>query len=224
MLVVQYSRMDHPAPIKGNAAVMWNKWRLLDDRELYDVKLDPAQERNAAAHHPQVVEKMREHYERWWADVQPRVNELSDITIGSPAEPVTLLSPADWQDVFLDQQKQVRDGMERNGWWGLDVSRDGEYAFELRRWPREADLPLDAAAPAWKGADGEFPPGRALAIAEATLRVGDHTETQSVRAGDRFVQFTVRVKAGTTRAQTWFRDRSGGDLCGAYYVYVERVP
>lgn len=222
MLVVQYSRMDHQQPIKGNAAVLWRKWRLLDGERLYDVSRDPGQEQDIAEQHAGIVVQMRDHYERWWNDIEPRVNVLSPITIGSKAEPVTLLSAADWQDVFLDQQKQVRDGPNRGGAWGLEVARDGVYAFELRRWPREADVPLSAGVPAWKGVDGELPAGQALPIAKASLQVGDHTVDAEVGAEDRFARFKVPLKAGPITAQTWFRDADGQELCGAYYVYVSR--
>ena len=220
MLVVQFSRMDHQQPIKGNAAVLWKKWRLVDDKQLYDVSADLKQENNIADQHPDIVEKMRAHYEKWWTDIEPRVNEFTRITIGSTEEPLTLLSAADWQDVFLDQQAQVRNALNRSGPWGLNVARDGEYTFELRRWAREADLPLSAPAPHWKGVDGEMPAGKALPIARAMLKVGDHTSTAEVTPDDKFIRFTLPLQAGNTRAQTWFFDADDRKLCGAYYVYV----
>lgn len=222
MLVVQFSRMDHPVPIKGDAAVLWKQWRLLNDRELYDVAADPGQEHDVADAHPEVVKKMREHYAKWWAAIEPRVNTFSDIIVGSEAEPVTILSAADWQDVFLDQQLQVRKGEPRGGAWGLEVARGGEYEFELRRWPREADMPLTAGLPAFKLVDGELPPGVALPIAKAKLRVDDVEQSRDVKPENKAVSFTVSLKKGAVKAQTWFYDASGKELCGAYYVYVQR--
>jgi len=221
MLVVQFSRMDHPSPQKADAAVLWKKWRLLPDRALYDVANDPAQEHDVAEKHPEIVEQMRAHYDRWWAEIEPRVNEFSNLIIGSEAEPITVLSPADWQDVFLDQQLQVRRGLLRSGPWGLEVARDGTYVFELRRWPREADLPLTGGAPPFEGGDGRLPAGTPLPIANAKLRVGAFEQVQEVREGDTFVRFIVPLKKGTTKAQTWFYDAQENELCGAYYVYVQ---
>lgn len=225
MLVVQFSRMNRPEPLKGDATVMWSKWRLVGDDKgwaLYDVGKDLAQEHDVAEAHPQVVNKMREHYDGWWADVEPRVNEFSRIPIGAEAEPVTLLSAADWQDVFLDQQFQVRSGPNRSGPWGLEVARDGEYTFELRRWPREADVALGAGVPPFEAVDGVYGEGKALPIAKAKLRIGDKEWTQDVEDGDKAVRFAVPLKAGYTQAQTWFYDAEGNQLAGAYYVYVER--
>ncbi len=222
MLVVQFSRMGEPAPKKGEAAVLWKRWRLLNDRELYDLAADPMQDRDVASEHPEIVAKMREHYDAWWADVEPAVNTLSDITIGSEAEPLTLLSPADWQDVFLDQQRQVRRGEAKSGPWGLDVARDGTYVFELRRWPREADAALAAALPVFRQVDGELPEGTALPIARAKLRVGTFEQMRDANPGDTFVRFDVPLKKGPTKAQAWFYDAAGKELCGVYYVYVQR--
>jgi arylsulfatase A-like enzyme len=223
MLVVQFSRMSGAVPQRGDAAVLWKKWRLLvKNGELYDVATDLAQERNVAKNYPDVVAAMRKHYDGWWADVEPRVNVLSRLVIGSDAEPLTLLSPADWQDLLLDQQMQVRTALARNSHWNLEVARDGEYTFELRRWPREADLPLRAGAPPLKGVDGELPPGKALAIAEARLKVGDAEFRAPVGANDKLVRISLPLTKGDVQAQTWFYDDAGKELCGAYYVYVER--
>ncbi len=222
MLVVQFSRMDHPVPIKGDAAVLWKRWRWLEGKKLYDLSSDPGQERNVADAHPDIVARMREHYEKWWADLEPNLNTFSDLTIGSDAEPVTLLSAADWQDVFLDQQRQVRAGLTRGGPWGLEVARDGQYVFELRRWPREANVPLTAGLPPFKQVDGTLQEGVALPIAKAKLRVGTFEQSREVKPDDTSVSFVVPLNKGKSKAETWFYDAAGKQLCGAYYVYVQR--
>src|SRR5262245_21262140 len=43
MVVTQFSRMNAPAPKKGDACVLWKRWRLVADKELYDLATDPAQ-------------------------------------------------------------------------------------------------------------------------------------------------------------------------------------
>jgi arylsulfatase len=116
----------------------------------------------------------------------------------------------------------VRTGLPRNSHWNLEVARDGEYVFELRRWPREADIPLRAGVPPFKGIDSGLPEGKALPIAKAKLKVGDVEMTLPVTADDKLVRFSVPLKKGDVQAQTWFYDDAGKELCGAYYVYVER--
>lgn len=223
MLVVQFSRMNAPVPKEGDAAVLWGRWRLVNDAELYDIKADPGQKHNVAGKHPDVVSRMRAHYDRWWADVAPKVNDFSRLSIGASDQGPTLLSPCDWQDVFLDQQRQVRRGERKNGTLGLDVEQAGEYEFELRRWPRESGLALAAPAPAYQGVDGSYPPGEALPIASARLRVGKTELAKPAAEGSAAVTFRLRLDAGTTDLKTWFLDARGEELCGAYYVEARRL-
>jgi arylsulfatase A-like enzyme len=64
-LVVRFSRMDHPSPTRGDACVMWRSWRLVQDKELFDLRTDPVQERNLFGQYPEVVARLREHYTTW---------------------------------------------------------------------------------------------------------------------------------------------------------------
>jgi hypothetical protein len=132
------------------------------------------------------------------------------------------VSAADWQDVLLDQQLQVRTALPRNSHWNLEVARDGTYVFELRRWPREADLPLRAGAPPFEGVDGGLPEGKPLPVVRARLKLDGVEFSQPVGADQKHVRFSVPLKKGNVQAQTWFYDEPGADLCGAYYVNVER--
>jgi arylsulfatase len=222
MLVSQFSRMNAPQPAKGDAAVMWKKWRLVSDKELYDIAADPGQKTNVIEQHADIAAKMRAHYDKWWAEVSPRVNEFSAITVGDDHENPTMLSPADWADSFLDQSAQIRAGLQRNGPWHVEVAKAGEYEISLRRWPVEADLSLRAAVPSWKGGDGVFTPGIALPIAKAKLKVGVQEQSLDTKEPDKAATFTLKLPAGGTQIQTWFYDEQGKELCGAYYVYVRR--
>jgi arylsulfatase len=224
MLVVQFSRLDAPRPRKGDAAVLWRRWRLVQDKELYNLDTDPAQTNNVIGRHPEIAAQMRAHYERWWASVEPRVNEHSAITIGSDAENPLQLSPADWEDSFLDQGEQIRRGLRRNGVWNIEVAQPGEYEIELRRWAREVDQPLSAALPPVQFEEAQFPAGVALPIAKARVHIGEFDLSRDVSDADHAAVFTVKLPSGRTRLQTWFYDKNGDALCGAYYVYVTRKP
>ncbi len=221
-LVIQFSRMNAPRPRKGDACVLWKRWRLVNDQELYDLAADPGQKTDVAAKHPEVLSKLRAHYETWWARVEPRANEFERVVVGSDAENPVLLSPCEWQDVFLDQSRQVRIGEAKNGPWEIEVARDGEYEIELRRWPAEADLPIRAGVPPTKVADGELAAGKALPVAKARLKVGEFDESRAVGETDKAATFAVRLKAGPAELRTWLSDAEGRELCGAYYVHVRR--
>lgn len=222
MLVIQFSRMNVGRPQWGDAAVLWNKWRLLSNTRLYDVSKDPGQERDVISQHPEVAARMRSHYERWWKEVNPRLDSFLPVHIGSLQENPTLVSPTEWADVFLDQGNQIRRGERRNGMWHILVEREGEYEFTLRRWPKEVDVPMRAGLPPHDGEDGDYPAGVALPIAEARLRIAGRDFSQPVRPDDREVVFKVGLGEGRTTMQTWFCDDAGREISGAYYVYVER--
>jgi hypothetical protein len=215
--------MDRPEPTKGDAAVLWRRWRLVHGKELYDLRTDPGQKRDVAGENPEVVRRLSEQYETWWAGIAPQVNDFSSIHVGSDAESPTLLSACDWQDVFLDQARQVRAGEHKNGAWGVVVDRPGTYEFSLRRWPEDADLAIDAPAPEHKGPDGTYPAGVPLPIRHARLKVGSVEESRSVSPGDKAVTFSLKLPKGGTQVQTWFDGDNGKPLCGAYYVYVRRL-
>jgi arylsulfatase A-like enzyme len=221
-LVIQFSRMNAPRPKKGDAAILWQKWRLVADKELYDIAADPGQKENVIGKHGDVAAAMRAHYDAWWSRVEPRIDEFGRILVGSDAENPCVLSPCEWQDVFLDQSAQIRRGEARNGAWNLEVDRDGEYEISLRRWPAEADAPIAAGLPAVKIADGTFPAGLALPIAKARLAIAGLDETRPVTREDKAAVFSTTLKAGPARLQAWFLDDAGKELCGAYSVTVRR--
>lgn len=221
-LVIQFSRMNAPKPEKNDAAVLWQRWRLIGGKELYDLRNDPGQMQNVAAAHPDVIAKMQACYDAFWDRVSPDVNTFSRIVLGSDKENPSLLSPCEWQDVFLDQAMQIRRGELKNGTWGVEIDRPGEYEFTLRRWPEESGLAITAAAPPLKLADAQWPAGVAIPAARARLRVGEKELSQPVTGDSTSVSFTLTLPAGPTEIRSAFDDANGRELCGAYYVTVRR--
>jgi arylsulfatase len=232
MLIINYSRMphgfDYPSPDspsvmrREGAAVLWKRWRLLEDRELYDLASDPMQQNNVIEERGDVAARMRAHLDSWWAGVKDSANEPQRVTIGSDAENPLMLSACEWLDVFVDQQGQIRNGVRKNGYWHLNVAEAGDYKFELRRWPREADTPLRAGLPAIQLTMEERGPGVALPIARARILVGGVSQSKPVAEHDLAAVFDVRLERGKTLLHTWFDDESDEAITGAYYVYVRR--
>ncbi|MCC6418711.1 MAG: arylsulfatase [Gemmataceae bacterium] len=219
MLVVQYGQR----PEKWDSAVLWHRWRLVHGKELYDLRTDPGQKADVAARQPEVMKKMRDHYEKWWAAIAPKLDDFSPISIGADRENPVTLSAADWANIYCDNMKNLRDGVNRNGPWHLLVEKDGAYEIALRRWPREADAPIAAGVPAFKAVDGTLPPGKALPITRARLKVADLDESRPVGPRDKEVTFTVRLRAGMRLPmQSWFYDAQGQEVSGAYFAYVRR--
>lgn len=232
MLFINYSRMpwstrratpDSAAIVRrGEGAVLWKRWRLVQDKELYNIDDDPEQKHNVLKEHPKIAARMRVGYGTWWETLKDEINIPERVIIGHEAEPESTLTACEWYDVIVDQQRQVRIGDNRNGAWHLEVAAPGTYRFELRRWPREADLPLHAASKPARLTDGELAAGNALPIAEARIRIGDQTQTRPVTATDRAITFEAPLAAGPIDVETFFNDANGEELCGAYYLYVKR--
>jgi arylsulfatase len=224
LLVVQYGEQPNGAPLeKGKCAVLWNKWRLVHTTELYDLKTDPGQEKNVADRHPEVLQKLREYYEKWWKEIEPLTNDFEPVSIGAEEENPATLSAADWAKVYCDNMQNLRVGKEANGPWHVLVEKDGEYHISLRRWPKEADAAITADVPAFKAVDGTLPAGKALPIAKMRLKIADLDETKLVGEKDKAVTFTVKLKAGQKLTmQSWCYDASGKELCGAYFADVLR--
>jgi arylsulfatase len=227
MLVVQYGQ----TPKKWESCVIWQKWRLVKGEELYDVEADRAEATNVAAKHPDVLAKMRNHYERWWAGVEGKVNEFVPCaTVGTDKEPVVALTSADWENIYSDNVGHVRTavGGPRGGTWHLTVGTAGEYEFALRRWPRETKAALgakhdvspklaDLAGKAMGAASKTFPVARGL------VKIAGKEATATTAPTEQEVAVRVTLPAGTTTLNAWFRDDKGNDLCGAFFVYVKRV-
>jgi hypothetical protein len=210
-LVVDSQRIDHPEKWR-QSAVMTDRWRLVNGKELYDMANDPGQRDNLAKARPEVVAELRDAYEAWWRDTSEHFDEYCPIVIGSVEENPVALTCHDWHAPIKHvpwNQGLIRKGPEANGFWAVDIERDGTYTFELRRWPRELDAPITAVV------EG----GTAIDATEARLRIGDHDVTQPVEEGAFAVRFEVPLKAGETRLQTWFTNGDGKSR-GAYYVYV----
>jgi len=235
MLVINYSRMpnfvNYPTPFaqtlmqRNLAEVLWKRWRLLEDRELYDLETDPLQQNNVIDKHPKVLAKMRGKLNDWWADVGPRANEVQRVIIGSDHENPSRLTGCEWLDVFIDQQRQIRIGQEKSGYWMLEVAEDGEYDFELRRWPREIDRPLTAPS---ENGEGAFDITQASFYLSDYhhLDIGDKSPygfegwTKPINQDDTHVTFTAELKKGPIALHTWFRGPQ--TTLSAYYVYVTR--
>lgn len=57
-------------------AVRTKRWRFVNNKELYDISKDRGEKTDVAAQFPEVVEKLRKSYDRWWAETLPlMINE-----------------------------------------------------------------------------------------------------------------------------------------------------
>ena len=191
---------------------MTRRWRLVGGTQLFDIKADPGQRENVAAEHADVVARLRQAYETWWAEVSPRFGEYCRIVIGSDRENPVRLTCFDWHTVTPWNQGHIRRGTVANGFWAVDVVRDGAYEVSLRRWPEELDLAIT----------GTCPDGKAIGATVARLKIGQLEVSLPVSRDATAVTFDVELEAGPSELQTWFVDEKAGQSRGAYYVIVRR--
>jgi len=207
-LVVESQRIEHPQRWH-KTAVMTDRWRLVNGKELFDVLADLGQQNNVAEKHPEVVEQLTDRYNKWWEDVSRRHGEYCEIILGNDAENPATLTGHDWHEGRPPwNQSHISGGANANGFWAVEVERAGQYEIELRRWPREANLPINE--------------GPGVKAAKARLTIADVDQTQPVVADAAAVTFSISLKAGKTRLQTWLIDEKDNSR-GAYYAYVKRL-
>ena len=211
-LVVQYGQQIE----KFNSCVIWNNWRLVHGKELYDIGTDPGQEKDLASERPDVLAKLRQDYEQWWKGVEPRINDFVTTSLGSEEQRKVDLTSSDWENIYADNAGHVRNGAggPRGGQWTVFVERSGGYRITLRRWPPEVQTALSAAY------DAE---SKAFPIAAAKLEVAGQSLSKATRPNDTAAVFALKLPAGPTKLQGWFQDEKGQDLCGAFYADVELV-
>lgn len=224
-------------PRKGvNTVVLHNKWRLINGSSLYNLENDFPQRKNVAKQHPEVVQLLKEKYEKYWASLNTesfRANP-SRYVVGSPNQRLVFLTGAD--GIHLDSSKKMQSYDQRNTlsasrfdiYWPLEVKEAGTYTIEVRRWPREVDLPMVSGIPASQTADAQlngkewfFAAGKAIDIKDVVLTVGKKEHRQPVKKEQKSVTFTLHLKRGDLDLKAQLVDNTG--RFSAYYVYVEKV-
>ena len=68
-----------------NESIRDGRFTLVNNAELYDLKADPAESKNVIADHPDEVARLRAAYDRWWADVLPRLE--NEAAVGPKSNP-----------------------------------------------------------------------------------------------------------------------------------------
>ena len=217
---------------------MSNQWRLINGKELYDIKADPGQKSDISGTHPEQVAKMRAFYDAWWAELEPTFSQTTEIYLGQPGHEKVTLTAHDWIGDSMPpwNQGNIRTSvggskgkkakLTYSSHWAVQVITPGTYEISVMRWPEEAALAITAPL-----APGENVPGAskafrtasglALPATAATLRIdGKDLETKPVGDGDKMVTFRIELEAGSHRLAPFFSTKFGE--VGAYYTIVTK--
>ncbi|MEE2640460.1 MAG: arylsulfatase [Planctomycetota bacterium] len=238
-------------PIKWRkSSVMSQRWRLVNGTQLYDIKADPGQKKNVADQNPGQVEKMRNFYEQWWAELEPTFQQTTEIYIGHPAAPRVTLTGHDWIQTGLPpwnqghirraagylpakQRSREKDAnrpikkKKHEGHWAIRVLKSANYRITALRWPEESGTPITSGLPAGSNVPGSSrafrtADGVAVQTDRATLRInGKDLQELPVSATDVSVTFEVRLEKGSHKLAPFFQTPKGE--LGAYYSIVKTV-
>ena len=210
---------------------MTRRWRLINGMELHDMEVDPGQTTDLSHLYPEVVRELRADYDRWWRRVARQMTNDIPFRIGDADCGETVLTSHDWRNLEVEavwNQSMVRAGVRYNGYWELDVAVRGTYRIELRRWPREANLPLSRGIQGPLRGYGDmvygtgYGGGAAIDIDAGVVSVGGDEQRREVRKSDVCARFELSLEPGPAHLQARWETADGSDV-GAYYVYLSKV-
>lgn len=229
ILVTDSQRVKDPIKWR-KSAVMTDRWRLVNGKQLFDMKNDPGQKKDVAAENPKVVKRLTDFYDNWWNELEPTFSQATQIYLGHPAENPARLTSHDWITTGTTpwNQAHVRralHGPANTGYWNVKVAKAGPYTIELRRWPREVDQPIDASLPAGQPVPGakafRETPGKSIHPVKAKVTIGNLTKEMDIPPDAKQVTFEMDLPEGPQQLSARFIDDEGTEH-GAYFVYVER--
>jgi len=237
-------------PAKANPhVVMRGRWRWTDGK-LHDLTDDPGQRKDVKARHPDLAGQLRAEYDRWWEEMAARDFDAGhEIIIGSDHEDPCILTTHDISGEVAWNHDQVLAGARASGFWDVEVVRDGEYEFVLRRYPAEANAPIGGSIRvperlrkfyyyarrydyAVRHARSQPIPAARAALSIGPFRANKPIPPKADPASADYatnargkvtgVKFRTELKVGKTRLEAWFEDNNGRHVTSAYYVQVMR--
>ncbi|UMB61792.1 arylsulfatase [Lutibacter sp. A80] len=226
-VITDSQRLQEPIKWK-KSAVMSNKMRLINGKELYDISTDPAQTKDLANEQPEVVNKMRGYYNEWWNSVSEEFNQYPVIIVGSDKQNPTTITCHDehisdskipWNQNFIRSGKHNPYG----GTFTVAFEQSGTYKIEISRWPFESDLTINASVEGREKtiSTGAISEGVVKNFIKGTLKIGAWKETKEVLPNDKFVTFKGNFTKGKTNLSAWFTNKEAIDW-GAFYIRITR--
>ncbi|MEK9633652.1 MAG: sulfatase-like hydrolase/transferase [Opitutae bacterium] len=199
-LIIQCPR-SRQATKWRNSAVKTDRWRLVNGTKLYDVTVDPRQNTDIAGKHRDIVDKLRQAYETYWADLPDQATTLSRHLLGHPkCQDEVILNGMDW---YRGASPWNNGAYKRpsSGAWAITVVEKGRYRFECRFFPRAADKPIGAS--------------------KAGITIGDHTAKTDLSEENKKATFDLSLEPGDYDLDASFAN--GKKRFGALWIYVKKL-
>ena len=225
MFVVQHGGQVRPE--KFFSCVVWDSWRLVGEKELYNIATDPGQQKDVGNEYPDVRARMKSFYERWWAEIEGDVNVFVPHIVDSEKQDPVILNSSNWTEGAINSQWRIArgDGEARGGVIPIQIAKAGKYKVALSRWPFHLQRDLDLAGPATTIGGAAIRVGRGFSVEYGCLSINSAKPVIIRKASpDASLVFCeVDLPAGESTIQGWFKDKNNKDIIGAYYVRIEKV-
>jgi arylsulfatase A-like enzyme len=201
-LIIQCPRSRTRAKWK-NTAVKYKKWRLVEGKELYNITYDFGQLKDVANDYPEIVNELKQSYEIFWNSLAPADELISEHILGAKESPEVRLEGMDWYEGDAPWTQQGLVNRKSQGKWRVHIENDGKYQFELRRYPREKIMPIEAVS--------------------ASIKIGESEAKVEIDKAASDAILVLELKKGTYDMITTFKDpehTESKDGWGANYVHV----
>jgi arylsulfatase len=205
---------------------VFGNWRLVGEDELYNIKTDPSQTKNIADSHPQIVSKMKKHYENWWLELEPYTDELVPLVVGADQENPVILNSSNWLNDNVNTQWKIASGggLKNGGISHIQVEQAGNYRIELNRWPFHLNTKLNSNGPEFSVGGKSINQGKALDIAYGCMSIGnEEVKIQKADQNSSYISFEIELEKGETQFRGWFMDINKNNICGAYYTKFTKL-
>ena len=206
--------------------VMDNNWRLVNGKELYDMRTDLAQKQNVIDEHPEVAERLSLGYEDWWSSIMEEgVSErYAYIKVGTEKENPVRISAHDMLNGSLSvwHQNSAITAGRASGVWKIEFIKGGTYNISLCRFPRESGLPINSIFPKTNSRieiETHTPASTKSDFTEAFLYLANVSKKQKIAANSTEVNFTVTIPAGKYDMTAELIDKADRTF-PAYYIYI----
>lgn len=221
MFVVQQG-----GPVLYNGCVVWNNWRLVGENELYDINIDPGQLNNVIADNVTIADQMKTFYQNWWANLAPDTSPLVRLLVGTTDQSPNMLTCASWVGANVNTVAKVAaaEGGGKGGWWNIYAEVGGKYKLILSRWPPHLNRNLTIIGPNQSIGGTNLNTGVALPVKFGCASLNNNTPI-IVNAEPLASSITIEmdIPEGDNIIQAWFKDINNQDLCGAYYMTIQKI-
>ena len=219
-----HNRQDWRPPDRAeDVCILQDEWRLLNQKELYDIAKDPKQEQNLASLYPDKVLELLAAHQVFMkgAKENPEYRELPSAVIGSPEQKEIKLTiqHAIGEDLGIWKTEQVAAGVKNlNNTYSLEIIEAGTYRISCRRWPKEIEGTIKGFPKNLTDTTLSYLP---ISPDKVCIRIANQILEKEIDVNDIAIDFDVELHNGKTLLTTEFLESDKN--YGVYYTYINRL-